>query len=89
MSNKEPYTGIFIHFRNIKNDGDIIATGENTIVDFVTESYSGKGTVQRHSSNKKASWFLSSWLGQLLIAIIAGLFVAWAVYYLGWQEPKL
>lgn len=45
-----PFGGVYIFAKNIKNNGQILSEGENTVTHIETDRYSGRGKISAKST---------------------------------------
>lgn len=76
-----PFAGIFIFAREIKNDGKIESKGETAVTHIKTEKYSGGGTVLTQPTGLARRRF-EKWWGILALGIMASTIVVIVFYYL-------
>ena len=73
---------VFIFSKNIKNDGQIVSSGEGAKTHIETEDYSGGGTVESHSQIYKKKNLLKKYIREIVVGIIIVIIGGLALYYI-------
>lgn len=75
---------VLIFSKDIRNDGQIISSGEGAKTHLETESYSGTGSVESHQyKNRVTAWYERWWIKYILLPLVVLIIGAFIIFKLG------
>ncbi|OGH19339.1 MAG: hypothetical protein A2868_01610 [Candidatus Levybacteria bacterium RIFCSPHIGHO2_01_FULL_40_15b] len=77
---------VFIFSKDVKNDGQIISTGEGAKTHLETEKYSGRGSVESHQHNGRVTiWYEKWWIKYVLLPLVVLIIGSFIIFNFGWK----